>query len=72
MAGLERLILQGTQATDRRSIRASYHRAPFSWEVRFVLFALLYILLRRMVGLIAGSSSERMNTEVEIVVLRTS
>jgi putative transposase len=36
-----------------------------------VLFALLHLLLRRMVGLIAGSSkSELMTTEVEVVVLR--
>jgi putative transposase len=35
-----------------------------------VLFALLYLLLRRMVGLIAGCSNERMNTEAEVLVLR--
>jgi hypothetical protein len=35
-----------------------------------VLFALVYLLLRRVVGWIAGSSDEQMNTEVELVVLR--
>jgi putative transposase len=35
-----------------------------------VLFALIYLLLRRVVGLIAGSHNEQMNTEVELVVLR--
>jgi putative transposase len=35
-----------------------------------VLFALVYLLLRRVVGLIAGSHNEQMNTEVELVVLR--
>jgi hypothetical protein len=29
-----------------------------SWEVRPVLFALLYLLLRRVVRLIAGSSND--------------
>jgi putative transposase len=35
-----------------------------------VLFAFMYLLLRRLVRVIAGSSSELMNTEVEVVVLR--
>jgi hypothetical protein len=35
-----------------------------------VLFALVYLLLRRVVGLIAGSSHGLMETEVELVVLR--
>jgi hypothetical protein len=35
-----------------------------------VLFALVYLLLRRVVLWIAGSSDEQMNTEVELVVLR--
>jgi putative transposase len=35
-----------------------------------VLLALVYLLLRRLVRLIAGSSNEVMNTEVEVVVLR--
>jgi putative transposase len=35
-----------------------------------VLFALVYLLLRRVVGWMAGSSNDRMNTEVELVVLR--
>jgi transposase len=41
-----------------------------SWEVPFVLFALVYLLLRRLVRSIAGSSNGQMNTEVELVVLR--
>ena len=43
---------------------------PYSWEVRFVLFALVYLLLRRAVGSIAGSSRDQINYEVELVVLR--
>ena len=35
-----------------------------------MFFALIYLLLRCMVGWIAGSSNERANTEVELVVLR--
>ncbi len=35
-----------------------------------MFLALVYLLLRRVVPLIIGSSSERMNTEVEVVVLR--
>jgi putative transposase len=35
-----------------------------------VLFALVYLLLRRVVRLIAGSSNELMETEVEVMVLR--
>ena len=35
-----------------------------------MLFALVYLLLRRVVLWIAGSSNEQMNTEVELVVLR--
>jgi hypothetical protein len=35
-----------------------------------VLFALVYLLLRRVVRLIAGSSNEQMYSEVELVVLR--
>jgi putative transposase len=35
-----------------------------------VLFALVYLLLRRLVRSIAGSSNGQMNTEVELVVLR--
>jgi putative transposase len=35
-----------------------------------VFLALVYLLLRRVVRLIIGSSSEPMNTEVEVVVLR--
>jgi putative transposase len=35
-----------------------------------VLFALVYLLLRRVVGLIAGSSKRQLSTEVELVVLR--
>jgi hypothetical protein len=41
-----------------------------SWEVPFVLFALVYLLPRRLVRSIAGSSNGQMNTEVELVVLR--
>jgi putative transposase len=35
-----------------------------------VLFALVYLVLRRVVGWIAGYSSGQMNTEVELIVLR--
>jgi hypothetical protein len=35
-----------------------------------VLFALAYLLLRRVIWLTAGSSNEPLNTEVELVVLR--
>ncbi len=35
-----------------------------------MLLALVYLLLRRVVRLIAGSSNELMDTEVEVVVLR--
>ena len=36
-----------------------------------MLFALVYLLLRRVVGWVGGSSSnEQMNAEVELVVLR--
>lgn len=35
-----------------------------------MLFALAYLLLHRVVRLIAGSSNERLSTEVELVVLR--
>jgi hypothetical protein len=35
-----------------------------------VLFALAYLLLRRVIWLTAGSSNELLNTEVELVVLR--
>jgi hypothetical protein len=42
----------------------------FSREVRYVLFALVYLLLRRVVWLIADSSNEPRNTDVELVLLR--
>ena len=35
-----------------------------------MLFALVYLLLRRVVSLTAGSSNELLNTEVELVVVR--
>jgi transposase InsO family protein len=35
-----------------------------------VFFALVHLLLRRLVRLIVGSSNDQMNTEVELVVLR--
>jgi putative transposase len=35
-----------------------------------VLFALVYLLLRRVVRLIAGSSNDELSTEVELLVLR--
>ncbi len=35
-----------------------------------MFFALVYLLLRRVLLLIAGSSDELMDTEVELVVLR--
>ncbi len=42
----------------------------FSWKVRLVFLALVYLLLRRLVRLITGSSNELTDTEVEVVVLR--
>jgi hypothetical protein len=38
-------------------------------EVRSLLFALMYLLLRRLVRLLANSSND-LNREVEVVVLR--
>jgi hypothetical protein len=38
-------------------------------EVPFVLFALMYLLLRRLVQWISGSPNELLETEVEVVVL---
>jgi hypothetical protein len=35
-----------------------------------VLFALVYLLLRRVVGWIASSSNDELSTEVELVILR--
>ena len=35
-----------------------------------MFLALVYLLLRRVVGVIAGSSNDQMNTDVELVVLR--
>jgi putative transposase len=35
-----------------------------------VLLGLLYLLLRRVVRLIGGSSNDQMNTEIELLVLR--
>ena len=35
-----------------------------------MLFALVYMLLRRVVRLIAGSSNDQLSTEDELVVLR--
>jgi hypothetical protein len=35
-----------------------------------VLFALVYLLLRRVLRRMAGPSNDRMDTEVEVVVLR--
>jgi hypothetical protein len=35
-----------------------------------VLFGLVYLLLRRVVRLIAGSSNDELSTEVELLVLR--
>jgi hypothetical protein len=39
-------------------------------EVRFVLFALVYLLLRRLVQSVSGSPKQLLETEVEVVVLR--
>src|SRR6266511_2493083 len=41
----------------------------FSWEVRSVLFALLYLLLRRLLRLIAGSTND-LDRDIELTVLR--
>jgi hypothetical protein len=38
--------------------------------VPFVLFALVYLMLRRLFRLTAGSSNELLDTEVELIVLR--
>jgi hypothetical protein len=35
-----------------------------------VLFGLVYVLLRRVVRLLAGSSNDELSTEVELLVLR--
>jgi hypothetical protein len=35
-----------------------------------VFFALVYLVLRRLLQLFAGSSNELMDTEVELVILR--
>jgi putative transposase len=43
---------------------------PCRREVQFVLFALVHLLLRRVVLFVAGPSNDQMTTEVEVVVLR--
>jgi hypothetical protein len=40
-----------------------------SWEVRSVLFALLYLLLRRLLRLIAGSSNDLDRVELQSFVI---
>ena len=42
---------------------------PCRREVQFVLFALVHLLLRRVVLFVAGSSNDQMTTEVEVVVV---
>jgi transposase InsO family protein len=63
--------LKGTQTDDPHIDQGvSYDRTSVSREVRSVFFALVYLLLRRVVWLTGGSSNEPLNTEVELVVLR--
>jgi putative transposase len=62
--------MKGTETRDRlRSQRVCKIRPPFWTEVRFVVLALIYLLLHRAVRLAAGSPSD-MHNDVEIVVLR--
>src|SRR5919106_461056 len=67
----------GARAIGRRAGRAissssglGARRRKATWEVPFVVFALVYLLLRRLVRLTAISSNEQLDTEVELVVLR--
>jgi hypothetical protein len=64
--------VKGTRTLIVGSTSAFVHTigASVSWEVRFVLFSLFYVLLRRVVRLIAGSSNDELSTEVEVLVLR--
>jgi putative transposase len=67
------LLLQsvkGTQTTDRASHSAFVASGLLLREVPLVLFALAYLLLRRVVRWTAGSSNDLMDTEVEVMVLR--
>jgi transposase len=41
-----------------------------SWEVAFVVFALAYLLLRRLIRLVAGPTDGQHNDDVELLVLR--
>jgi hypothetical protein len=47
----------------------SYDRPSFSWEVRSVVFALVCLLLRCLVRLLAGRVGD-LTSDVEVVVLR--
>ena len=62
--------LKGTQTNDPHLDSAFVLWASFSREVRFVLLAFVYLLLRHLFRLMAGSSNEQLSTEVELVVLR--
>ena len=62
--------LKGTETSDdRRSQRGRRIGPLFSWEVPSVFFALVYLLLRRLVQVVAGFSN-RLDSDVEVVVLR--
>ena len=63
-------MVKGTQTTDPHLDQAFVPSGVLLVGGRFVLFALVYLLLRHLFRLIAGSSNDRMNTEVELVVLR--
>ena len=49
------------------SIELPYHLASFLVGGSVVFFASAYLLLRRVVRLIGGSSNELMNTEVVLI-----
>ena len=49
------IILKGTETSDRQCIqRVRRIGSPFPREVRSMLFAVFYLLLRRLVGLASG------------------
>src|SRR5918996_3436760 len=63
--------VKGTQTTDpRRDQRVRTIGPPSRGRFPFVVVALVYLLLRRLVRLTAISSNEQLDTEVELVVVR--
>ena len=62
--------LKGTETSDHRRSQRGRRIGPlFPWEVPSVFFAFIHLLLRRLVQLVAGSSN-RLDSDVEVVVLR--